>query len=90
MDKVITFCEWEESYQPIYDEYALRDFKPLRELAVADSALFHQAQIENRVWTEVDEGDAAYILPSLCLVNSMSFYITKKPYVDDVLIELEE
>ena len=87
--ETITWDEWDEKYQPIYDEdESLLDF--WCDQTPEQKVIWDLAQKEDRVWTLLD-GDDWSVASGQHYVNRLAYYVTKvKPMqAVEVLEEFE-
>lgn len=52
-----------------------------------DKGIYELAKLENRIWTELAEGDNFWIALGLHFVNRIAIYVTDKPCSLDLLVE---
>jgi hypothetical protein len=82
----LTQDEWEEKYLPIKnpnndwggDYSSFETYSP--------DVTFVSEQPDNTIWTEMDGEDGVYIVSGYHLVNRIQYYITQKPWTEDVSI----
>lgn len=86
MSNRITLDEWVDTYKPVINpnndwggEYsAFETFTP--------DVTFVSSQPDNTIWTEMDSGEGVSIVSGYHLVNRIQYYITEKPWTEDIEI----
>lgn len=82
----LTMDEWVDTYKPIKnpnndwggDYSSFETYSP--------DVTFVSAQPDNTIWTEIDGDEGVYIVSGYHLVNRIQYYITEKPWVEDVVV----
>lgn len=83
MSKFMTYDHWYDTYEPIkntlvgYDQIHFETYGAEYEEVKSANP--------NNVWTEVDGDEGTYIISGLHWVNRIHYYITEKPWDDDMI-----
>lgn len=77
----LPFDEWEATYQPMTN--AITNDSDKYE-TYGDELEYILQQDDRHVWTEMDSGEGISIVSGYHLVNRINYYITNKPWTDDI------
>lgn len=85
MSKFYTYDAWVKEFQPMPNHLrAQRDFLELPYETYGEEAEYVKLQDEKHIWTEVDGDSGTYIIAGYHWVNRIQYYITNKPWTDDM------
>ena len=80
--------EWYNTYNPMVNH--LNDDNGIAFETYGDEEDYVRQQDDRHVWTEMDGDNGVYIVNGMHFVNRIQYYITNKPWTDDVTITVCE
>jgi hypothetical protein len=85
MTKIYTYDAWVRDFQPMPNHLRNQDHGlELPYETYGEEVEYVKLQDEKHIWTEVDGDSGTYILSGWHFVNRIQYYITNKPWTDDV------
>lgn len=85
MSKIYTYDAWVRDFQPMANHLRNQDHGlELSYETYGDEDEYVRLQDNNNVWTEVDGDAGCYIVSGYHWVNRIQYYITNKPWSEDV------
>ena len=79
--------QWEKTYLPMVNNITNEG---ISYETYGDEVDYVSQQDERHVWTEMDGDNGVYIVNGMHYVNRIQYYITNKPWTDDVTITVCE
>ena len=79
--------QWEKTYLPMVNSITNEG---ISYETYGDEEDYVRQQDERHVWTEMDGDNGVYIVNGMHYVNRIQYYITNKPWTDDVTITVCE
>lgn len=80
----LTYDEWFDKYHPIINEIAGDEQYQFE--TYGDELQYVLQQDDRHIWTEMDGDNGVYIVSGYHLVNRIQYYITTKPWKEDIEI----
>jgi len=86
--KRIPYDEWWETYKPIKNEHSIdSDYSGITAFETyGDELQYVLQQDDKHIWTEMDGDQGVSIVNGYHLVNRIQYYITVKPWTEDIEI----
>lgn len=82
----LTYDEWFDKYHPIINEIAGDEQYQFE--TYGDELQYVLQQDDRHIWTEMDGDNGVYIVSGYHLVNRIQYYITTKPWKEDIEIPI--
>ncbi len=85
----LTFDQWEDRYEPIFNE-------DLGEDALFGGLLYETDDLtlatfrDGQIWTWVEGDEGSYIVPGVHVVNCLGFFVTAKEHnFEEITVEVD-